>query len=208
MNQEKDRIIQAVKKWLTKYDRWLLVFDNVDDLHFVRDFMPIRMRGHILLTTRAQTMGGMAQRISITPMTPTDGARYLRYRSGILSSSSAVDTAKGNVQLKLAECLSIELGGLPLALDQAGAYMEENLIASDEYLSLYKKEGKQLRQNRGQHDRASQGHSESVTITFTLAYRKLNNINPAAAELLRLCAFLYPEQIPEYVLFESTDRSW
>jgi tetratricopeptide (TPR) repeat protein len=202
-DQEKDQIIQAVKKWLSKYDRWLLVFDNVDDLPLVRDFIPIEIKGHILLTTRAQTMGGMAQRISITPMIPTDGARYLLYRSGILSSKSAVDTAKGNVQAKLAECLSIELGGLPLALDQAGAFMEENSIAPDEYLSLYKEEGKQLRQERGQHDTASQGHSKSVTITFTLAFRKLIDINPAAAELLRLCAFLYPEQIPENVLLES-----
>ncbi len=201
--ENKDHIIQAVKKWLSKYDRWLLVFDNVEDLPLVRNFIPIGIKGHILLTTRTQAMGGMAQRILIAPMIPNDGARYLLHRSGILSSTSSVDTAKEISQRKLAECLSIELGGLPLALDQAGAFMEENLIAPDEYLSLYKEEGKQLRQERGQHDTASQGHSKSVTITFTLAFRKLIDINPAAADLLRLCAFLYPEQIPENVLLDS-----
>ena len=78
-------------------------------------------------------------------------------------------------------------------------------MAPEEYLSLYKEEGKQLRQERGQHDAASQGHSESVAITFSLAFRRLVDINPAAAELLRLCAFLYPEQIPEKVLLDSAE---
>ena len=81
-DQEEDRIIQAVKKWLSNYDRWLMVFDNVDDITFVRDFIPIAIEGHVLLTTRTQAMGGMAHRILVTPMIPTDGARYLVHRAG------------------------------------------------------------------------------------------------------------------------------
>ena len=204
-DQEEDRVIQAVKKWLSTHDRWLMVFDNVDDITFVRDFIPIAIEGHILLTTRTQAMGGMAHRIFVEPMTPTDGARYLVHRAGIISPNAPLDAALEFAPREYAERLSIELGGLPLAIDQAGAFIEENIMSPEEYLSLYKEEGKQLRQERGQHDAASQGHSESVTITFSLAFRRLVVINPAAAELLRLCSFLYPEQIPEKVLLESAE---
>jgi hypothetical protein len=45
--------------------------------------------------------------------------------------------------------ISIEVGGLPLALDQAGAFIDEAQIAAGEYLNLYRTEGKELRARRG-----------------------------------------------------------
>ncbi|MFO7685108.1 MAG: tetratricopeptide repeat protein [Desulfobacterales bacterium] len=215
---EEDLIVQAVKDWLVDHDRWLMVFDNADDMTFVRDFYPIAIKGHVLLTTRSQTMGGMAHRILVTPFTPEVGARYLVQRAGIISpdaypfasQNSYPDAAPQDVLEKIpldefAEQLSIELGGLPLAIDQAGAFMEEYAMSPEEFLSLYREEGKQLRQERGKHDAASQGHSASVTITFSLAYKNLIDMNPAGADLLCLCAFLYPEQIPEQVLIDAAE---
>ena len=201
--QKKDHIISAVLNWLSKNDRWLLVYDNIENMSRLSNFIPIGIKGHILITTRAQAIGGVAQRIHVKPFLPKDGARYILHRSGIISSKSEDNDSSGLTLKGHAESLSTELGGLPLSLDQAGAFMEENSVRPDEYLSLYRVEGKSLRESRGQHDTSSQGHSKSVSITFNIAFRKIIDLSPAAAELIRLCAFLYPEQIQEKAIFKS-----
>src|SRR5205823_2267410 len=49
--------VEAVKRWLTTHDGWLLILDNADDPTMVAEFLPMGQTGHILLTTRAQAMG-------------------------------------------------------------------------------------------------------------------------------------------------------
>ena len=85
---------------------------------------------------------------------------------------------------------------MPLALDQAGAYLEEMQITPGEYLKLYQEQGRILRNQRGG---LATDHA-SVTVTFSLAFARVEESNPAAAELLRLCAFLHPNGIPEEML--------
>jgi hypothetical protein len=85
---------------------------------------------------------------------------------------------------------------LPLALDQAGAFIEETPSSLDEYLKLYDSEGAKLRAERGKH---TEGHDESVTITFSLAFKQVAENNPAAADLICVCAFLAPDAIPEEI---------
>jgi len=46
-------VVQAMKQWLETHRRWLLIFDNADDLAMVQDYLPQGNQGHILLTTRA-----------------------------------------------------------------------------------------------------------------------------------------------------------
>ncbi len=50
--QDQSLTIQAVKNWLEQHDRWLLIFDNADDLSMVDEFVPAGRSGHILFTTR------------------------------------------------------------------------------------------------------------------------------------------------------------
>src|SRR6266699_2974137 len=61
--QDQSLTIQAVKNWLEQHDRWLLIFDNADDLSMVDAFLPSGSSGHTLFTTRAQVMRGRAQRV-------------------------------------------------------------------------------------------------------------------------------------------------
>ena len=49
----------------------------------------------------------------------------------------------------LAREISQEVGGLPLALDQAGAYLEETGTGLGDYLKLLRKRGKELLERRG-----------------------------------------------------------
>jgi hypothetical protein len=46
-------------------------------------------------------------------------------------------------------------------------------------------------------------HPESVATTFSLSFEKVENANKAAAELLKFCALLYPDHIPEELFSEG-----
>ena len=86
------------------------------------------------------------------------------------------------------------MDGLPLALDQAGAYIEETSCGLSGYLDLYQSYRSELLKRRG--DLVSD-HPESVATTWDISFKKIEEANPAATELLRFCAFLHPDEIPE-----------
>jgi tetratricopeptide (TPR) repeat protein len=192
--QDQQAVVAVVKRWLQTASNWLLIFDNADNLASVHPFLPTEHKGHILLTTRAQATGTLAQRIEIGEMSPEEGGRFLLRRAGIHSLTAA--------DRQLAEQISRTLGGLPLALDQAGAFIEETPSSLSEYLGLYKQEGVRLLAERGE----LAGDHASVTVTFSLAFGQVAARDPAAADLLRLCAFLAPEAIPEEIFTEGAEE--
>ena len=49
--------MEAVKRWLSSHEGWLLILDNADDLAMAREFIPPGKNGHVLLTTRARATG-------------------------------------------------------------------------------------------------------------------------------------------------------
>ena len=95
---------------------------------------------------------------------------------------------------RLALELSKELGGLPLALDQAGAFIEETRRSLSEYAELYASEKAGLLAERG-----TLGDHPSVAVTFSLAFEKVAASSAAASDLIRVCAFLAPDAIPEEI---------
>jgi len=188
----------AVRRWLNTTDQaWLLILDNADELELLHDFLPSG-RGHCLLTTRAQGVRALATPEPVEKMEPAAGALLLLRRAGRLGLEQPFSKATPEDQ-KQATALSEELGRLPLALDQAGAYVEETGVSLAEYRGLYQQRGQKLRAERGPL------HLEhpSVTVTFTLAFEQVAERNPAAIELLRACAFLHPDAIPEELLIEG-----
>ena len=92
---------------------------------------------------------------------------------------------------------------MPLALDQAAAYMEETGCSLSDYLQLYRTRQADLLQRRG---RYTTDHPESVTTTWSLSFEKVQQANPAAADLLRLCAYLDPDAIPEEILTKGASE--
>lgn len=97
----------------------------------------------------------------------------------------------------------VMLDHFPLALDQAGAYIEETACSLAEYLTLYQNHRQSLLARRG---KQVVGYPDSVAATWFLSFQRVQQANPAAAELLRLCAFLSPESIPEELITEHADR--
>ena len=100
----------------------------------------------------------------------------------------------------IALSISQELGGLPLALDQAGAYIEETQCSLADYLQFYRTQRADLLKARGG---LVLDHPEPVATTWSLSFAQVEKRSAAAADLLRVCAFLHPDAIPEEIITEG-----
>jgi tetratricopeptide (TPR) repeat protein len=195
--KDQELAVAEVKRWLEANPDWLLILDNADDLPMVQGFLPNQGKGHVLLTTRARATSALAERVSVRDMVPEEGALLLLRRAGVIAKNAPL-AAADQTGLRFALQLSKELGGLPLALDQAGAFIQEMRLSVAEYAGLYASEKAGLLSERG-----SLGEHASVTVTFSLAFEKVAANSPAAADLIRLCAFLAHNAIPEEIVTEG-----
>jgi len=200
--QDQNLMVRAVKYWLEANSNWLIIFDNADDLHMVHDFLPAGDKGHILLTTRAHAMGGIARRVEIEKMDPEQGALFLLRRAGIITQDAPLSSAT-EADCSKAKDISAAIDGLPLALDQAGAFIEETAYSLSEYLAIYHKQRAELHKHRGG---IASPHPDPVAATWSLSFEKVEKANPAAAELLCFCAFLHPDAIPEEIITEGASE--
>ena len=199
--EERDqlKIVQAVKHWLKSHTRWLLLLDNADDLVLVRDFLPPAGRGHTLLTTRAASMGRLAQRIEVDALNVEPGALLLLRRADRLAPDAPLEQAEVS-ERTIALQITQELGGLPLALDQAGAYIEETHCSLADYLHFSRTQRAELLKARGG---LIPDHPEPVATTWSLSFTQVQARSVVAADLLRICAFLHPDAIPEEIITEG-----
>ncbi len=198
-HQERWRIVEAFKDWLASTPNWLLIVDNVEDLTMLSDFLPSRGSGHIILTTRKQATGVLAQRVELFKMSQEEGALLLLRRAKLLEAGAALEEAADEDRAGAQEICQV-LDGLPLALDQAGAYVEETGCALADYLRYYESSRATLLSLRGQ---GGIDHQQSVSATLSLSYEKIEQTYPNAANLLKLCAFLAPDAIPEELLSDA-----
>ncbi|QBD82995.1 tetratricopeptide repeat protein [Ktedonosporobacter rubrisoli] len=196
---EQQLVVKAVQGWLATHDNWLIIWDNLEDIELPHRLLPPGPHGAFLFTTRRQTLGTLACRIDLLPMGPEEGILFLLRRAKILEPDVTIEQlpqAALNMPTEYAAAseLVTTLGGLPLALDQTGAYVEETGCSLRSYLACFKQQRAYLLNRRG----CPVGeHPHSVTTTFLLAKERaeqeLNNI----VDLLYVCAFLHPEAIPE-----------
>jgi tetratricopeptide (TPR) repeat protein len=191
----------SVKRWLETHDGWLLILDNADDLSTITNFMPQSTRGHIVLTTRAQATGIVAQALDVEKMDLQEGVLLLLRRAKRLQPGGLQEQVQPLHRAE-AEAIVRELDGLPLALDQAGAYIEEKQCSLSTYLSLYRTHRKALLLRRST---MPSDHPEPVAATWQLSFRSVEQNQPAAADLLCLCAFLDPDAIPEALLLQGAE---
>ncbi|MDQ6660772.1 MAG: tetratricopeptide repeat protein, partial [Chloroflexota bacterium] len=200
--QDQGWVIQAVKLWLQTHKGWLLILDNIEDLALLEDFLPTKSEGHLVLTTRTQVTGPFAQRIDLEQMKLEEGALFLLRRAKLIGPEDCLEEISDTLRVEARE-ISQMLDGLPLALDQVGAYIEEVGCGLSDYLDRYQTQRAALLNRRGN---LIADHPESVSATFSLSFEKVEQANPAAADLLRLCAFLDPDAIPEEIITEGSSE--
>ncbi len=191
--QDQGRVVQAVTGWLSEQRNWLLILDNIEDLLLLHEMLPAGSQGHVLVTTRAQVTGTVAQRIDLEEMEIEEGVLFLLRRTKALGPDAPLAEAPAAEYQRARKIVEL-VDGLPLALDQAGTYIEETGCGLGGYLERYQAQRATLLNRRGS---LVVDHPESVGATLSLSFGQVQQLNPAAADLLRLCAFLDPDTIPQ-----------
>jgi tetratricopeptide (TPR) repeat protein/transcriptional regulator with XRE-family HTH domain len=188
---------EAVKEWLQDHDRWLLIFDNTENVAIVFEVLPRRYRGAVLVTTRFQGADPHIRSIEMEKMSRLEGRSFLLRRTADKDEDEDREANLSVPELAALATLWETMDGLPLALDQAGAYIKVARCSFQEYVDLYRKHRKDLLIERGAH---IPEHPQAVAATWDLSFQQIERENPAAAEVLRLCAFLAPDVIPEKLI--------
>ncbi|MEN8445477.1 MAG: TIR domain-containing protein, partial [Cyanobacteria bacterium J06555_13] len=197
--QDPSDTVRAVRDWLTTNPGWLLVFDNADTPTLLKDFRPRQTAGnavenqqsHILLTSRAQTFDsvGIARPVNLAKMPEGEAVDFLLQRTG----RTGTDEDEKAAVIEIVK----ELGYLPLALEQAGAYILAQQMMFANYLKSYGNRRLALLQQKGP---VTGDYPESVATTWALNFQAVEQASQASADLLRVSAFLSPDAIP-YELF-------
>ncbi len=201
---DQSKVKLAVQRWLSKHAGWLLILDNVESLSLVRQFVPIDRQGAVLLTTRRQVTEPVAQALELGSLSENDCILFLLKRTKILTFDMSLEDAVA-CDIADARMITQALGNLPLALDQAGAYILETKYSLSDYLDLWKKHQAELLRRRAGGE-IPIDHPESVATTFTLNFQQVQQRSEVAAELLRICAFLASDGIGEEILVQEASR--
>jgi len=191
----KPQALRMIHDWFARESGWLLVLDNADDLDAIAPHFPRHHAGRLILTTRARNPVKWASPIALHKFGPDDGALLLLRRAGMLDVRQTLSEAPAEVVCE-AKALSEDLDGLPLAIDQAGAYLAETGASIAVYRRRFREEGLRIL------DASAEPEHASVTVTFTLALAQMTAhtlYGGSAAELARLAAFLVPEEMPETI---------
>src|SRR5438874_334375 len=90
LEQDQDIIVRAVKRWLTTHTHWLLILDNTDNLEMIVDFLPVHGTGDVLITTRLQALGTVAQSIEVEKMGLDEGVMFLLRRTKVIAPGTSL----------------------------------------------------------------------------------------------------------------------
>ena len=177
----------AVKQWLEGSQDWLLIFDGADDPKLLKRFLPVRGKGHILITSRRQAFDdiGISKPGTITGLTLEEAVGFMLRRTGRGDLTDEEDRALRSMLTRI--------DGLPLALEQAGAYILRVRCSFGEYLSRYEARGLSLLER---FPPRAPGYQESVATTWALNFEEIEKSSKATADVLRISAFLNSDSIP------------
>lgn len=176
--------VAAVKNWLERSSRWLLIFDNATDEDSLAEFLPHGGGGHVIITSRSAHWDRVAKPLPLDVWPREESLAFVQARTG----------ESGDAASRLAETL----GDLPLALEQAAAYVGHKRIDCAGYLARFETaRRKLLNSGRPYHDGKRE---ETVATTWEVSLAALAAESPPALQLLYVCAFLAPDNIPRDLL--------
>jgi tetratricopeptide (TPR) repeat protein len=191
--QEED--VFTILTWFREHSRWLLILDNADTpeaVRVVREILPQLANGHVLITSRRKEWPAGVKKQALGTLTKEKSVEFLLQRTEGERSAAADD-------LEQAGRLAESLDGLPLALEQAAAYINHHQMSFAEYLENWERERADI---LSWHDENVMQYPASVAATWQTTLRQLS---PTATAILRLTAYLAPDPIPTEMFEEGEE---
>jgi tetratricopeptide (TPR) repeat protein len=184
-------VVSAVRSWLSRHHRWLLVFDNATSDHTLLSLLPDPLGGQVLATSRSQLWPDA----DVVQVEPWSSAESLAFLDRSLNEAST-DNPHSEQDRK---ALAAELGHLPIALDQAAAFLQNTGWPLARYLEQLRSEPGKLLDLRGLAD-----DERTIAKTWMVALNRLREVR-GAEELLTLCAFLAPDDLSRTLPIEGAE---
>ena len=199
-------------QWISKRTRWLMVYDSADG-HYsvVEKFLPPGNEGSILITSRNPELKRITlSKNSVEVLDMTD-----EEATSLLLESSMLDGASNHISSMVRQLVS-KLSRIPLALDQAGAYMQSCGCSIDDYLELYSKHKDDLLSS-GSIFKGASGYGTSTYGTWDISFHQIEHIAANGLEqdalaaqnaikLLKIFAFLDHADIPEELFKNAAEN--
>ena len=185
----------AVVTWLHKNPGWFLILDNVDDeqaAKAVEGLLPHLRDGHVLITSRFGEWSAGVERLDLEVLTPEASIDFLRERT---EGSRRIEPDDGSAVATLVR----ELDGLPLALEQAAAFLVAKQESFAGYLHRWKAHEEKV---RTWHDATRMNYPRSIAVTWDTSFEQLT---PSSRALLNMLSWYAPDPIP--VAVWQTERA-
>ena len=219
-DDHKANLLEVVKAWLERKDcgPWLMVIDNADDAEIffnsskarwqwfdgdhpvaseerLERFLPECGHGSILLTTRNKQTG----------VKLTRGRMIIEIKKMTLAESSQLVCERLDEGFDSDHVIQLinRLDKIPLALDQAAAYMQENGLTTNQYLQLLNQsDGSFVELLNEPFEAVGRDSSipNAVATTWMVSFNQIRTQYPHANVLFSLMSFLDRQEIPKAAL--------
>ncbi len=182
-----DNVAEAAEAALEELRRdatphWLLIFDNADDPKQLEPYMPTGA-GHVLITSRNQGWSHTAEPLEVDVFTKDESVAHLLRHVPQLDPADAYRVAEA-------------LGHLPLAVEQASAWLEQTGMPARAYIDQLTTESTRILALNQPSD-----YPMPVVATWNLSFDQLRS--PAAVRLLQILAFCSPGPISMNLLYSD-----
>ena len=177
---EANTAVPAVREALRTghpFRRWLLVFDAAESPDTVKQFFPSGPGGEILVTSRNPDWASIARPLELAVFRREESIELLGKRGPEIPRDEA-------------ETLAEKLGDLPLAIEQAAAWRAMTGMPVREYLRLFDESVAEILDTSTPSD-----YDVSVAAAWNVSFDELKTRNPAAHQILHICAYYSPEPI-------------
>ncbi|WP_109120129.1 tetratricopeptide repeat protein [Azospirillum sp. TSO22-1] len=174
----------AVRNWLERESDWLLILDNAEDMPSLSRHLPRCPAGHVIITSRSPEWDRFAKPLPLDRWPVPESADFLLARVG-----------QGN--RAEAEALARDLDGLPLALEQAAAYVKASGIGFAAYRHLFQERFTALAGRSPPRD-----YPAPLLTTWNVSLQAAERACAAAGDLMRLLAVFAPDDIPRSLFLE------
>src|SRR6201996_3588995 len=184
-----DNVAEAAEAALEELRRetvphWLLIFDNADDPKQLEPYLPSGS-GHVLITSRDQAWTHAAEPVEVDLFSQSESVGHLLRHLPDMEPADARMVADA-------------LGNLPLAVEQASAWLEQTGMQPRAYVAELATQATRILAMNQPSD-----YQAPVVATWNLSFERLQERSPAAVRLLQLLAFFSPGPISLDLLYSD-----
>ncbi|KAL2808587.1 purine and uridine phosphorylase [Aspergillus granulosus] len=193
--------------------RWLLIFDNADDMDMwfgagsiataLTDILPQSEQGCILFTTRNRKLAVKFALSAVVNVSEPDAETGVKILEKTLIRQDLLLDKEATIALLQ------QLLFLPLAITQAAAYINSNDIKLSDYTALLQEQESDVIELLSENFEDQGRYKEiqnPVATTWLISFQQIHQLNPLAVEYLSFMACISPRDIPQSLIPEADSK--